>query len=174
MNHPCPAQVNAQRGATLRLKDVRGAGCTHTGVLLSGRATTATLERCDLSSNGAHGLEVQDGARVDKATDVILRRNALFGVFLSDADSFADLRRCDLSDNARCGVWVQSGATAKLYDATLANNAEHCVALSEPSSAAKLERCALMGKDDHLACFNGAVFANLDAKDCCYESPGAR
>ena len=166
--------VNAQRGATLKLRDVRGAACRHTGVLLSGDRTTATLERCALDGNGAHGLEVQDGARVERARDVVCRRNALFGLFLSDADSFADLARCDLGGNARCGVWVQSGATARLADSTLANNAEHCVALSEPSSAAHLTRCELAGKDDHLACFNGAVFANLDAKDCCYETLNGR
>jgi hypothetical protein len=44
--------VNAQRGATLSLLRVTGANCRHTGVLLSGAGTTATLERCDLSENG--------------------------------------------------------------------------------------------------------------------------
>ena len=36
--------VNAQRGATLSLLRVTGANCRHTGVLLSGAGTTATLK----------------------------------------------------------------------------------------------------------------------------------
>ena len=76
--------VNAQRGATLSLLRVTGANCRHTGVLLSGAGTTATLERCDLSENGAHGLEIQDAAKVEDALRLRCAHNALFGVFVSD------------------------------------------------------------------------------------------
>jgi hypothetical protein len=163
--------VNAQRGATLSLLRVTGANCRHTGVLLSGAGTTATLERCDLSENGAHGLEIQDAAKVEDALRLRCAHNALFGVFVSDPGSSSKLRRADLSRNRRCGVWVQSGAACDVSDATFSRNGEHGVALSEDKSSAVLRRCAFAGRDDHLACFNGAAFSSLDARDCCYE-PG--
>lgn len=163
--------VNAQRGATLLLTRVSGKHCRHTGVLLSGAGTTASLERCDLSDNGAHGLEIQDSARVEDALHLRCANNALFGVFVSDGGSYAKLRRADLSRNRRCGVWVQSGAACEVSDASFSKNGEHGMALSEDKSAAVLRRCAFAGRDDHLACFNGAAFSALDARDCCYE-PG--
>merc|ERR1719399_1267378 len=163
--------VNAQRGATLSLLRVTGANCRHTGVLLSGAGTTATLERCGLSENGAHGLEIQDAAKVEDALRLRCAHNALFGVFVSDPGSSSKLRRADLSRNRRCGVWVQSGASCDVSDATFSKNGEHGVALSEDKSSAVLRRCAFAGRDDHLACFNGAAFSSLDARDCCYE-PG--
>ena len=76
-----------------------------------------------------------------------------------------------LDRNRRCGVWVQSGASCDVSDATFSKNGEHGVALSEDKSSAVLRRCAFAGRDDHLACFNGAAFSSLDARDCCYE-PG--
>ena len=123
------------------------------------------------SHAGAHGLEIQDAARVEDALRLRCAHNALFGVFVSDPGSTAKLRRADLSRNRRCGVWVQSGASCDVSDATFSKNGEHGVALSEDKSSAVLRRCAFAGRDDHLACFNGAAFSSLDARDCCYE-PG--
>jgi len=157
--------VNAQRGATLRLRDVVAAGCRHTGALVSGRGTRAEIDGGALRGNGAHGLEVQDGAAVD-ARDVELRDNALFGSFVSDQGSVLTLTRADLHSNKRCGVWVQSGASAYLAHTTIFDSSQHGLAVSEGASTAELIECDMRGNTSNFAFLNGAAPSSITTVGC--------
>ena len=133
--------VNAQRARPI---DYAGYWCELPPHRVLVARATATLERCDLSENGAHGLEIQD-AKVEDALR-FAARNGL-GVFVSDPGSSSKLRRAGLSRSRRCGVWVQSGASCGVWMDVLERGARR--GAPEDKSSAVLRRCAFAGRDDH-------------------------
>ena len=153
--------VVVKGGAALVMRGCLVRSCVESGVSALEAGTQATLERCQLLSNGMAGLVVYEGASAS-AAQCTLSENIKGGAIVMNPGSSVALEGCVLAANGLHGLAVQLGARAAATKCSLTGNAHYGVWFHGHATAGEVVGCDLQDNPRGASCLTeGAAQHNI-------------